>query len=177
MNKHRTKHHMKCNECSYHAVHSKDLRRHTNSMHLQTVPCDLCHYEAKNKNDLQSHKNDQHIEETFISCNFCEYLAQNHDDLQKHIFSDHTHKNRTRIFSARRPSSSSNPDRKSQAGKEDVFRPWSSSSRTSKRPSPFPNTSGPSHATNSSSIPRPFTNASTNIPDGFQRPNQNRNSD
>ena len=155
LNKHKTKHDMKCDQCSYHAINHKDLRRHTNAMHPQIIPCDLCPYEATNKNELQGHRNEEHIEETFISCNLCEYLAQNHDDLQNHIFYDHTQKTLTRIFSARRPSSSSsNQGKKPQASKEEVFRPWSSSSRTCTRPypSPSPTTSGSSHATNSSSL-------------------------
>ena len=61
LSEHRCKYHIKCKECSYYAIHSKDLRRHFTIMHPQKLSCDLCPHKAKNNAELQNHKNDMHM--------------------------------------------------------------------------------------------------------------------
>ena len=164
---HRKKHNFKCENCSYHAIHQKDLRRHGYSMHPK---CNSCSYMAKNIVDLVQHKSTTHEDPVLISCIECGFVPQNPEELRIHIGEAHKPKHRTRIFSARRPSTSTSVPKTSLP--TDVFRPWSSSSISGATESAsFANQSKPAQP--SASIPKPFTNRSTDIPDGFLRSSSN----
>ena len=115
---------------------------------------------AKNIVDLVQHKSTTHEVPVLISCS----------ELRIHFGEAHKQKHRTRIFSARRPSTSTSVPQTSLP--TDVFRPWSSSSISGATESAsFANQSKPAQP--SASIPKPFTNRSTDIPHGFLRSSSN----
>ena len=147
--------HMKCNLCSYHAIHQNDLRRHKITMHNQVKPCDLCPYKPFSNSDLRRHKQTMHrTDEDFPSnncdyvatsesdthkhlgthskdnlfkCNFCNSAFKSKRELVEHINMNHKHMQRTRIFSSRtHPTQGSRPAQKSP-NQDDLFRPWSPS--------------------------------------------------
>lgn len=171
---HKETQHLKCIDVHITPFH-KDMRRHKIAMHNQTKPCDLCSYKAVHDVDLQRHKQVMHNKDITFPCNICEYVTTCKEELDFHFAAKHKQKQRTRIFSARSRStarrhstSTLNTGRQNKPEKEqeEMFRPWSSSeqpsSSTSGTPSPFP---------------RPFTNRSTTIPDGFLNTQQNSNQD
>ena len=148
LNKHRRIHQFKCQKCSYHAIHQKDLNRHCYTMH---PTCNICDYRAKNGPDLQDHQK-SHTDMTF-SCNICGKQNSSEDELKTHIITTHQPKQRTRIFSRRNSTSSSDhlSNKRTTGG---IFRPWS--------PSSTPDLN-----------PKPFTSLTTDIPEGFLRAQNN----
>ena len=146
--------HLKCNKCSYLAIHNKDLRRHKNTMHVhdEPVPCDLCTYRAIHENDLNRHKQTMHNIKNPHACSTCSYIARNTEILDNHIFVKHSQLRRTRIFSSRRQSTADPQHHQIPKGiqnPESIFRPWSGQqpSSTSAPPTPTP----PSSSTETSS--------------------------
>ena len=155
---HMKNHTLECDECSYHAIHVKDLNRHKRTMHF--IKCDQCGYKTNDVSRLRMHKEKQHVNIQTIVCNDCGYKTSNRAYLQEHQLSKHSQQQRTRIFSARRHSTS-HPLRSHPAPTTtNIFRPWS------------PTTTGgtpttASSAAWSSSYPRPFKSNSTTLPEGF----------
>ena len=154
-------HHWKCQDCSYHAIHMKDLRRHRNTMHTLPKNCLSCSYVAQNDFDLKRHQFSTHNQDN----NECQYQTKSQEYLPNHIGNPHVNRQRTRIFSARRSSSSTiQPTQVLTPQTKEVFRPWSSSNASSTTSLP------------SSYLPRPFKSTITDIPDGFLK-SQNYNQD
>ena len=147
--------HLKCNLCSYHAIHQKDLRRHKITMHNQVKPCELCPYKPFSDSDLRRHQKTMHKIDANIPCNNRDYAATSESDARKHIAThnednifqcnscsfafkskreliehinvNHKQMQRTRIFSSRtHPTQGSLPAQKS-SNQDEIFRPWSPS--------------------------------------------------
>ena len=136
LNTHKQEEHLKCNKCSYIAIHNKDLRRHKNTMHVhdESLPCDLCSYRAIHENDLNRHKQTMHNIKHPHACNTCSYIARNKETLGYHISVKHVQLQRTRIFSSRRQSTADLQHHNQKP--ESIFRPWSGKQPSPSSPSP-----------------------------------------
>ena len=152
-------HSLKCDECSYYAIHLKDLNRHKRTMHC--VICDMCDYKTNNQDRLKKHKEDQHIDNAPSTSDDCAYNNSNKTSLQEHQLPNHGQRQRTRIFSARRYSTSNQPKQHTTSSSSNLFRPWSPSTTRGAIPTPVSSTGY------SSSFPRPFISNSTTLPEGF----------
>ena len=144
--------HLKCNSCSYHAIHQKDLRRHKITMHNQVEPCALCSYKAFNDFDLRRHiqtmhKGDAntrdhsatseselwrhqhtvHNEDNIFNCNLCSCTFRTKREFNVHLNANHKKMQRTRIFSSNTHPTQRRQSTQKPPSQEEIFRPWSSS--------------------------------------------------
>ena len=120
LKEHAMKHHEKCTECFYFAIHSKDLRRQKRIMHTYPLSCSNCNLNFSSKEELQDHITRTHARNAPTNCNFCEKDTRIQNNMKNHI-SQH-HAQRTRIYS-----SSRYPAFNTNYTSEPIFRPWSSS--------------------------------------------------
>ena len=161
--------HLKCDQCSYHAIHNRDLNRHKNTMHAKDIPCNSCQFIAKSVIDLQAHRNDVHKKDTTFKYSKCDYVAKCFEELQFHISVTHNQRSRTRIFSAsRRPSASTASVSTIRNPNDEIFRPWSLGA-TKSLPA---GSSQPSPAT---PLPRPFTYPRNQTHDNLMNVNLSNN--
>ena len=153
--------HQKCQDCSYHAIHSKDLRRHRNTMHKLPPNCKYCTFTARNDYDMEKHQSVMHSNDIPIPCDKCKFSAKSQGEMNNHRAIEHTYKQRTRIFSARRQSTTSPPPEQNPiSSQNEIFRPWSLSQAPLITSSTLSSQSAPP-------LPKPFTSSKTDIPDGF----------
>ena len=154
LEKHMQNQHHKCNLCSYHAIHQRDLRRHKSTMHSLVTPCELCPYKALNDQDLKRHKLTMHKDPDFSSnncdymsnresnvrrhqenihtndnnfeCKICGYTARDNKELEEHVCATHQ-RQRTRIFSSRTLSNTNTHVAQKAPFQDGIFQPWSPS--------------------------------------------------
>ena len=154
---HMDKHGTKCDQCSYHAIHKRDLNRHKRTMHMQEqrFNCDLCAYTANSSDQFKVHK-ESHRRDVPFHCEKCNFTTSSRSELHEHHVTKHGPQQRTRIFSARRQSISLQPKNLPPP----LFRPWSSSAATATR-------STSSSPPSTDNLPRPFKSNATTLPQGF----------
>ena len=149
--------HMKCNLCSYHAIHQKDLRRHKITMHHnhQVKSCEHCPYKPFSSSDLRRHKQTMHRTDKCFPCNNCDYAATCESDAQKHLAThsedslfkcnvcnsafkskrelvehinvNHKQMQITRIFSSGTHPTQGSWPAQKSPNQDEIFRPWSPS--------------------------------------------------
>ena len=84
LQKHLTSYHFKCDDCSYYANHTNDLRRHKVTMHGPEINCDKCSHITRSRSDMQKHRLMRHSDNPTHVCNVCNYFAFNQEDLDSH---------------------------------------------------------------------------------------------
>ena len=70
-------HHLKCDKCSYIAIHTNDLRRHKNVMHEVPLTCNKCEKEFRHIESLRIHiREDHRPSRTFYSRNLVKNVSR-----------------------------------------------------------------------------------------------------
>ena len=70
-------HPLKCDKCSYVAIHTNDLRRHKNVMHEVPLTCNKCEKEFRHFESLRSHiREDHRPSRTFYSRNLVKNVSR-----------------------------------------------------------------------------------------------------
>ena len=110
--------HFKCPDCTYHAIHWRDLRRHKNTMHIPLKPCNECIFKGRSDRDLEQHIRHKHNSGSEIDSNGQHETPNSQGDNPPQAPNVISH--RTRVFSASRYASTTCIV---EPRSQDVFRP------------------------------------------------------
>ena len=88
----------KCNECEFRANTNIAYRLHLETHRSRNLSCEECSYSAIHKKDLARHNRNMHTAQTIYACKLCDFSTQEKVEFHEHCTSAHTNRHESRTF-------------------------------------------------------------------------------